>query len=460
MWIAWWGCSGPDDSNGGPSDDAEPTADTAAAPSGPPNLLLVVLDDLGVERLGPYGAPGSRTPTLDTLASQGRVFRNAWGYPSCSPARAALLTGRHARRTGYGSNVKPPDEYRLDPGQLTIAEVLANAPIPYRSAFAGKWHLEESPDTWGGPRTQGWDWYAGSEANLQGTYFRWWKRDASNALVLRETYATTDTTDDVVELVTELPEPWFVTAAYAAPHAPFHVPPPDLATVGPGLGAQLSPAVAQLAMLEAWDTEFARLLAAFDPEVRARTWIVIAADNGDSVEDSTFDVDGGKVTLMDGGVHVPLIVVGPGLTAPGTPSDALVSLVDVLPTFAALAGVDVSTLRGVADPDAPLGLDGRSLLPTLLGDPAEPVHDVIVSEKFTAGPPPYEEFQIALRSRTHKLWRDVDGTEHLYVYDDEPTVGEPRELAPDALTPRDEAALAALRDALVVHLSHPWDASE
>src|SRR5688572_17762996 len=68
------------------------------------NVLVIVLDDLGIDRLGAYGlgADLPPTPVLDGLLADGVLFRNAWGYPSCSPTRAALLTGRHGRRTGIG----------------------------------------------------------------------------------------------------------------------------------------------------------------------------------------------------------------------------------------------------------------------------------------------------------------------------------------------------------------------
>jgi arylsulfatase len=151
--------------------DDPPSGDTAA--DAPPNLLLVVIDDVGVDRFAPYGNADARAPHLDALAARGRVFRNAWAYASCSPSRAALYTGRHARRTGYGSNVEPPEVYRLDPAQTTIAEVLRAAPVPYATAFLGKWHLETARTDWGGPRSQGWDEYAGSQSNLVGDYFHW-----------------------------------------------------------------------------------------------------------------------------------------------------------------------------------------------------------------------------------------------------------------------------------------------
>lgn len=457
MWLVLAACT--------PDDRAPPRRDDAAvAPSGdtggerPPNLLLVVIDDVGVDRLRPYGNEDARTPHLDALAARGRVFRHAWAYASCSPARAALVTGRHARRTGYGSNVEPPDVYRLDPAQTTIAEVLRAAPVPYATAFLGKWHLETAREGWGGPRSQGWDRYAGSQSNLVGDYFSWQKRGVEGGVFVTDVYATTDTANDAITAMTTLPEPWFVTASFNAPHPPFHTPPASLATIHPSVGAQRSVEVELTEMLEAWDTEFGRVLDALPPTVRDRTWIVVIGDNGDPITDGQWSAEGGKLSLAEGGVHVPLIVAGPGIDAPG-PSDALVSVVDLFPTFAELGGADLSGLRAVRRPTEPLELDGRSLVPALR-DPAAEVHEVILSERFTSGPPPFESYEVAARSLTHKVWRDEFHVEHLYVFDDPDPAAEPRELRPEDLTPADVAAAKVLRDALRAHAHQPWDASE
>jgi hypothetical protein len=113
MWLLWvLGCVGPDP---GPGDTAEPVIP-------PHNVLVLMLDDIGIERLPLYGVgeTWATTPTLDSLAADGVSFRTVWAAPVCSPSRAAALTGRYAARTGFGT-VNPPQYHWVLPGaEVTV----------------------------------------------------------------------------------------------------------------------------------------------------------------------------------------------------------------------------------------------------------------------------------------------------------------------------------------------------
>src|SRR5262245_61627642 len=163
---------------GGPADDASDhdSTDTSTPPTEIPppggNILVIVLDDMGLDKIAGYGVTAApiRTPQIDSLISQGMRFDNVWGLPYCAPSRAALQTGRYARRTGIGTNESIlTSQGELDAGQITIPEMVALSPwFTYDNAYVGKWHLSthQSPSGIDGPHVQGWSWYAGSIGNL------------------------------------------------------------------------------------------------------------------------------------------------------------------------------------------------------------------------------------------------------------------------------------------------------
>ncbi|MEQ1501463.1 MAG: sulfatase-like hydrolase/transferase, partial [Myxococcota bacterium] len=240
----------------------------------PPNVLVVLVDDLGTDKVAAYGDSPTppRTPTIDGLAADGVLFRNAWAYASCSPTRAALLTGRYGRRTGVGEVVDPATsgKYELPLSELTIPEMLAFAPDPWSTSLIGKWHLATwvSPNAELGPGLQGFEWYAATFGNLNNSsypdaytvegYYNW-QKDLNGALGWETRYTTTDQVDDAIARIATMPEPWFLYLPFNAPHTPSNAPPAELAEIAPG---QLeTQGGVYTAMLEAMDRELGRLLA-------------------------------------------------------------------------------------------------------------------------------------------------------------------------------------------------------
>ncbi|MEQ1570062.1 MAG: sulfatase-like hydrolase/transferase [Myxococcota bacterium] len=406
-----------------------------------PNLVVVVLDDVGLDKIGRYGVHPvtAPTPTFDQLASEGLLYRDAYALPSCTATRAALLNGRHARRTGTGSILWPFDgsaELPLD--EVTIPELLR--PAGYCSAIAGKWHLSTllSPSGARHPWGQGFAWYSGSLNNLWvdtarrsggNGYYAFEKVGMDGEIALEERYATTDTTDDAIALVHTLPSPFFLMVSYNAAHNPWHDPPAALQ----GYGTGLDPFTSQLAMLEAADAELARLVDVLPDD----TVLVLLSDNGSSssVAQPPSDPERAKNTVYEGGIRVPMVVTGPGVPA-GVETHALFSVVDLLPTFAELAGA--------ALPDVPL--DGVSALPTWR-DPAVEVRGSVYAEELSpAGPGPWVVDERSLRDDRYKLVRHTDGAVELFdllgrTFDE----GEDLLLSP---TPEAEAALDRLTAAL------------
>jgi arylsulfatase A-like enzyme len=260
-----------------------------------------------------------------------------------------------------------------------------------------------------------------------------------------------------------MPEPWHLVVALHAAHEPWHVPPTHLHS-----DATLTDTDSvwrqERAMVEAMDTEVGRMLAAIAPDVRDRTLVVFAGDNGtpSRVIAPPFDPERSKGDVYDNGVRVPLIVSGAGVVQPGRTSEALVQLTDLFATAAAVAGVDLAAFPGVLDPGTRLALDSVSLMPYLTDPSAPGQRDTITSEIFAEeGPPPYLfKDRIAIRDAQFKLIRDrIHGVDAFFAYAPG-QIDEGPDLLPCGLTVDQQAAYDALSSALEAQLAdRVWDES-
>jgi arylsulfatase A-like enzyme len=341
--------------------------------TGPPNVLVLVADDLGVEILASYGAqPGQPpTPVLDQLALDGVRFASAWAAPICTPSRAALQTGRYALRTGMGSLVGGIKDLDLGPYGLPLAEVTLpellslGAPGVWSTACIGKWHLG-SVDVGAelAPNVAGYDHFAGTLGNFQNPEsYTSWERVVDGVAANETAYATSVQVDDALAWIAQADGPWLCVVNFTAPHLPFHEPPAglhtrDLSGAGP---PALDPRPYYEAMVEAMDTEIGRLLAGLG-SAAADTTVIFLADNGTPSKAASAPLDGqhAKGSFFEGGVHVPLIVRGPQVAVPGAVCDALVDVTDVWATVADVAAIDPAAVLAPT-----VKLDGVSLLPYL-----------------------------------------------------------------------------------------------
>ncbi len=306
----------------------------------PPNVLVVVLDDVGVDVLSLYGAsPAALTPRLDELGATGAVFDSAYASPVCSPTRAELMTGVAAPHHGVDGALAWTEDHGLACEHVTLPEALREA--GYTTAAFGKWHLDVV-DEGGieGARIHGFDRFAGTVGNLSMDFslegepqgYLNWERIENGSASWSSTYATTKTIDDAADWIADTSGPWFAYVALHAGHAPYHSPPEHLLS-----GGALPPAADEvtqyLAMLEAADTEVGRLLDGLGSIPLADTLVVVVGDNG-----SPDDVVGGysKGTVFEAGVHVPMIFNGPGVT-PGGRLSALAQVADISATVLASA---------------------------------------------------------------------------------------------------------------------------
>lgn len=415
---------------------------TRGALQDPENILVLVADDMGIDRLRAYGYLGAggapiapQTESIDRLAAEGVLFRTAWSAPTCTPSRGSALTGLYPNRLGIGGvmGVTGVGDTGLRDDFETIADLL---PPAYRRAIIGKWHLAGPGRV--GALAQGidhavrcgFDGHLGTFANLTlgQSYFDWLllvahTSDPSGASQTRieGEYATTVTTDIALRAIDAYGDnPWFLWVAFHAPHTPYHVPPAHLIqSPGLNLGTHIGRGKA---MIEALDLEIGRLLAGIPPNIRARTTVVFYGDNGtqkDLVEAPFLPLKA-KGSVYNGGIHVPLIISSSRTASAklGSECDALVDITDLLPTVLELSGVAV-----------PAFLDGTSLVPYLV-DPATPsLRGWIYAEKFkpnfvpvpggTIGDQALTMYHQAVRNERYKLVRrwPVAGTARLQFFD-------------------------------------------
>ncbi len=421
------------------------------APDWPPNVLLIIADDVGIDLVGAYDAGGEPppTPTLDALAANGIRFDHAYAYPWCSPTRVALLTGHAHREFGIGRAIRAENDRdaSLPLAADTLPKLLDTSPQGWSHALIGKWHLSTlAEDPHDAPLRHGFDRFVGSFANLyarhaydgeEQSYYDW-ERSEDGDVARSRTYVTTQNVNDALDVIDTLQEPWLTWLAFPAAHDPWNPPPEDLHGYGP-LDDDAEMGIRYRAIVEAMDREIGRLLASMDPATRARTLIVFVGDNGTTrgAMRGPFEGAPAKGTVYEPGVHVPLIVSGAAVAAPGRRVEGLVRVNDLFATLLDLADVD----------PGPLAVPARSFARGLVDPQAEIGADTVFIETFAPnGDGPWDEAEAAMaRDHRFKLIEE-EGTEALYDLEGRLVEGEPLDL--EALTDEQAAARDRLRTAL------------
>ncbi|MCA8965907.1 MAG: sulfatase-like hydrolase/transferase, partial [Planctomycetes bacterium] len=389
----------------------------ATAAAAQHNVLIVLADDLGVDVVSCYGEGSAPppTPNIDALAAGGVLFRNAWAYPSCSPARAAILTGRHPCRTLVGRWIAHPSNTNPAVGTIrasewTLPELLDVAGSGYSHAAIGKWHMHDATFPVTVPTTLGgYGHYTGFLAGQLPDYYSW-PRVAGGVEQTTTNYATVQQTDDALAWINAQTGPWLCYLAYNEPHIPFHVPPAGLHTRA-NLSNASSNREKYKAMIEALDTELGRLLTALGPAVVANTHILFLGDNGSvqNMAEAPFDPARAKGSPYEGGVNVPLIYKGPAVVGPGREVTALACAVDVFATVMELTGAQSAVPPWLA-------VDGVSLVP-YLGNPQQaPLRTFAFTEEFTGNrwPSPNTNGHATVRNDRYKLIYRYTGTRELF----------------------------------------------
>jgi arylsulfatase A-like enzyme len=368
----------------------EPQA-PAGSPTRTPNFIVIVTDDQGYGDLACAGSETLRTPRLDRMASEGVRFTSFYMAASvCTPSRAALMTGSYAQRVGLPSVLFPnslPEGQRdgtpigISPDEITIAEILGDR--GYATACVGKWHLGDLPEFL--PTRHGFDTYFGlpysndmQPANPKKPY-------PPLPLMRDEQVIETDPdqnlltrryTEEAVRFISDHRDrPFFLYVAHAMPHRPLHISdryldrffPVQLEGITDDGSSRdfLYPAV-----IEELDWSTGAILDALDEAgIAESTLVVFTSDNGPAVGGlgSAGPLRGRKGDMFEGGLRVPCLMRWPGRIPAGSENDEIATAMDLLPTFAGLAGAPI--------PDDRL-IDGRDIWPLMSGaDGAHSPHE-------------------------------------------------------------------------------------
>lgn len=334
------------------------------APRRPPNIVVILADDLGYGDLGAFGGRLIRTPHLDRMAREGARLTDFYASANiCTPSRAGLLTGRYPIRTGLGHEVIQPNDKRgLPASEVTIAEALRPE---YATALVGKWHLGHVEPHWP-PTRHGFDEFFGlpysHDMKPLGLF-----ATGPGVEITREDVDMTRLTQRFFErglafIEAQQARPFFLMLALTAPHLSLD-PHPDY--------AGRSPAAAYGDVVEEVDAGVGRLFAHLRRLGLDRdTVVVVTSDNGPWFEGSVGplrDRKGGQG--WDGGYRVPFLARWPGAIPAGLTSDAIAMNIDLLPTLLAAAG---------KPPPAGVELDGRDLTGVLTRKGARSPHDELI----------------------------------------------------------------------------------
>jgi arylsulfatase A len=352
--------------SGGAADCAEEAASRSA-----PNIVLIFTDDQGYQDVGCFGAPKIKTPNLDRMAAEGMKFTDFYvGSPVCSASRASLLTGCYCARVSV-TGVFFPERSRqgLHPDEITIAEVLK--PRGYATACIGKWHLgDEEPFL---PTRQGFDYYYGIPYSNDMAIERDGRRGPPlmrNEEIIEhpaeQATLTKRYTEEALRFIeANRQRPFFLYLPHTMPHVPLFASEKFRGTSAGGLYGDV---------IEEIDWSVGRILDKLgELSLAERTLVIFTSDSGPWLGKgahggSALPLRDGKFTQFEGGMRVPCLMWWPGRIPAGTVCSEVAATMDLLPTFARLAGAETPRDRTI---------DGKDIWPLMAGGPgAKSPHEV------------------------------------------------------------------------------------
>ena len=333
-----------------------------------PNIVLILVDDLGYGDLSSFGAPDMQTPALDSLAETGMKFTQFYANsPVCSPTRASLLTGRYPPMAGVPGVIRTHAANNwgaLSPDVTLLPAMLRRS--GYHTAMVGKWHLGlEAPDR---PVDRGFDHFEGFLGDMMDDYYDHLRHGINymryNEEVIEPEGHATDLFSQwavqYIESRTESTAPFFLYLAYNAPHTPIQPPESWVQKVmdrQPGIDDSRARLVA---LIEHMDYGIGQVLEALsDNNYADNTLVFFVSDNGGQLNVGAFNgsLRDGKQSVYEGGLRVPAIAAWPDVIAEGTMSDVPLMTMDLYSTLVEVAGVPLTHY-----------VEARSFLPTLRGE--------------------------------------------------------------------------------------------
>ena len=393
-------------------------SDIAGGGQRPPNIVVILADDLGYGDTSIYGSKSIPTPHIDALAHGGARLANAYvTAASCSPSRAGLMTGRYQQRFGFEFNTSSGQIthslYRgLDPAAITLADVLKQA--GYATGMFGKWHLGSRPHFH--PQSRGFDEFYGFLAGAH-SFFPAPNEEPIYSTIMRghdpliePEYLTDAIAREAVRFIhAHHDSPFFAYVPFNAVHTPIQATKryqdrfPDESDVTRR---------DYYAMTSALDDAVGAIVGAIaEHELTDDTLVIFLNDNGGPMYtgvQSNGPLRLGKLFLFEGGVRVPMIVQWPKAVPSKTVFEGTTSSLDVFPTVCAAAGIELPTV---------VQLDGVNLLPFLSGKVDGSPHDVLF---WSNGP------NVAIRKGHWKLVKSYD---NVWLFDLSHDLGEENNLA-------------------------------
>ncbi|MEM9646026.1 MAG: sulfatase [Planctomycetota bacterium] len=324
-----------------------------------PNFVVIFTDDQGFEDVGCFGSPDIRTPRLDEMAAQGTKFSSFYAQPICGPSSAALMTGCYPMRVAERGNVKQVHPI-LHSDEITVAEVLK--PLGYATGCFGKWDLAKhsQSDFFADlfPTRQGFDYFFGTPTSNDRVANLYRNEELIEPKAELSTLTRRYTDEAIAFIEKNQKQPFFVYVPHTMPHTKLDASPPFKGKSKRGLYGDV---------IEEIDFNIGRILDAIgELNLGDKTYVLFTSDNGPWLIKNKDHADGvlpgdhggsagplrsGKVSTFEGGVRVPTILWGPGRVPDGVVCDQLASTLDILPTFASLAGAKVPTDRVIDGDD-------------------------------------------------------------------------------------------------------------
>ncbi len=322
-----------------------------------PNVVLVLMDDMGYGDMACYGPTPIRTPEMDAVAARGVRFTHMYsGAPVCTPSRCGLLTGRYAQRVGLPRVLFPKDTAGLPAGERTIADGLRA--LGYATCALGKWHLGCRPEHH--PCRHGFDRFFGVPYSNDMLPLPLYSDEAVVEEAIDQATLTRRYSDEAIAFIRAHREsPFFVYLAHTMPHIPLHVEPAFRGRSAAGTYGDT---------IECIDAHLGRLLA----ELRALglerdTLVIVTSDNGPWFEGSTGGLRGRKFEAYEGGARMPFVAQWPAAIPAGSVCAEPAIFLDLLPTLTAWAG---------GTPPADRVLDGLDIRGLFTGEGGSP-HDAL-----------------------------------------------------------------------------------
>jgi arylsulfatase A-like enzyme len=363
-----------------------------------PNIIIIFTDDQGYADLGCYGAVGFNTPNLDQMAKEGMRFTSFYvASPVCSPSRAALLTGSYPVRVGVPAVLSPVSPTGLDPGEITIAEILKEQ--GYATACVGKWHVGDHPSMM--PTSQGFDEYFGIPySNDMWPWHHDYKKESPPSdrypdLPLYQGKEVIERNPDQNQLTRRYTEyarnfieknkdkPFFLYLPHTMPHVPLGVSEKFAGKTDYGRYGDV---------IEEIDWSVGEILRALKKnDLDRKTLVIYSSDNGPWITygnhaGKATPLREGKGTTFEGGMRVPCIMRWPDKIPQGSVNKEIATTLDFLPTIALLTGSRVPADRV---------LDGKNIWPLMSGEPgAQTPHQVF-----------FYHFPAELQAVRHGPWK-------------------------------------------------------